>query len=361
MDAAKDHSLDNRKTRIIFIDIAKCIAMIAVIMGHTQFQRPEKLERLIYAFHMPLFFMASGYFFHQAGLNKAYIKKLAKSLILPYWLVSAGIIVINIIIDAVNNNPIQDNVIKWASAALYGSGSRTDWSVWFSTEIVIIGLLWFFLALFWGKIILASIFKLSDKSAVRAILVCGIAWSGYYMSQHGEWFPLSFYAGMTSVFFIWIGYLFRKYDVIHKKCPAVLLLLGVFLCIYVAFRIEPLYLSRNKFDDGFMNVIAAIVISYLILKMCYFAEFRKIIGIRAISFLGKNTLLLAAVHQLEAKFINWGTDIPRLLTDIGLPSNYWVVSLTRCLFVICVFLLMKGIFASFQKMRTGKVFHKHPT
>ena len=51
--------------RINYIDIAKGLAIICVIIGHT-FAKYDKLDRLvitfIYSFHVPLFFILSGFF-----------------------------------------------------------------------------------------------------------------------------------------------------------------------------------------------------------------------------------------------------------------------------------------------------------
>ena len=56
------------KTRILWVDDAKCIAIIFVILGHVV-QYMTNIDsfdtsfvfRFIYSFHMPLFFVLSGY------------------------------------------------------------------------------------------------------------------------------------------------------------------------------------------------------------------------------------------------------------------------------------------------------------
>ena len=45
--------------RILWIDIAKAIAILLMVIGHTSI--PHGLSNFIWAFHMPLFFMASGF------------------------------------------------------------------------------------------------------------------------------------------------------------------------------------------------------------------------------------------------------------------------------------------------------------
>lgn len=47
------------KKRILWIDIAKAIAILLMVVGHTSI--PNVLSNFIWAFHMPLFFIASGF------------------------------------------------------------------------------------------------------------------------------------------------------------------------------------------------------------------------------------------------------------------------------------------------------------
>lgn len=49
------------KGRVSWIDCAKGIAAVLMILGHTWFT--ESLKAFFYTFHMPLFFILSGYTF----------------------------------------------------------------------------------------------------------------------------------------------------------------------------------------------------------------------------------------------------------------------------------------------------------
>ena len=76
--------------RLTCIDYVKTVGILAVILGHT-IQVTEGtgrgidfLQTLIYAFHMPLFFMASGWLFH-SRINARKEKRLLKSLFHVSW------------------------------------------------------------------------------------------------------------------------------------------------------------------------------------------------------------------------------------------------------------------------------------
>lgn len=65
------------------LDIAKAIAIILMVIGHTEY---PVLQTFIYEFHMPLFFIAAGYCFNTKYLNDeaTFVKRRFKGLYWPY-------------------------------------------------------------------------------------------------------------------------------------------------------------------------------------------------------------------------------------------------------------------------------------
>lgn len=83
-------------SRIEWIDIAKALGVVLVVLGHTGLS--EVFRRWIYIFHMPLFFYISGMFFRPVNLGVA-IKKKGKAYLLPYILFSIVFMMMNQLID----------------------------------------------------------------------------------------------------------------------------------------------------------------------------------------------------------------------------------------------------------------------
>ena len=52
--------IQSKNNRILWIDISKAIAIIAMIIGHT-FPYGSAIRNLIFSFHMPLFFILTGF------------------------------------------------------------------------------------------------------------------------------------------------------------------------------------------------------------------------------------------------------------------------------------------------------------
>lgn len=50
-------------SRIVFVDVAKGIGILLVIIGHVVPYGDNYLSRFIFGFHMPLFFILSGFTF----------------------------------------------------------------------------------------------------------------------------------------------------------------------------------------------------------------------------------------------------------------------------------------------------------
>lgn len=84
----KDFFAQNQ--RIEYIDIAKGMGIILMIMGHIGYG--ELFHRFIHAFHMPLFYFCAGLFFKEANAfdMRNYINKKAKRLLVPYILLASG-------------------------------------------------------------------------------------------------------------------------------------------------------------------------------------------------------------------------------------------------------------------------------
>lgn len=76
--------MNKNNDRIDWVDIAKGIAIFLMVCGHTSV--PQPINKFIYSFHMPLFFIVSGMLFNPIKYHflGVYFKKMVKSLLVPY-------------------------------------------------------------------------------------------------------------------------------------------------------------------------------------------------------------------------------------------------------------------------------------
>lgn len=80
--------------RLKWLDIAKGITIILMVIGHTSI--PDPFSRFIYAFHMPLFFIASGWTTNWNKYNyMEFAKRKFRSIMVPFMVYS--VIVLSIL------------------------------------------------------------------------------------------------------------------------------------------------------------------------------------------------------------------------------------------------------------------------
>lgn len=106
------HDFKIKMERTQWADLTKGIAILLVILGHSYIPAPS-LCKLIFTFHMPLFFIIAGYFFNFKKYENNFgilLKKSAQRLLIPYT-VSAFILM------------SYHNVFRSIVSYIYSSGS----------------------------------------------------------------------------------------------------------------------------------------------------------------------------------------------------------------------------------------------
>lgn len=124
--------------RIEYLDIAKGIGILLVVLGHNDFEVISPfVQRFIYTFHMPLFFFLSGYFINTAIPFFDFFKKRFNALIKPYLFTIFLIYFTSISFEKMGFNMAITRTVK----SLYGSGHYLDWvQLWFLPHLFVVSL-----------------------------------------------------------------------------------------------------------------------------------------------------------------------------------------------------------------------------
>lgn len=125
----------------------KGIAILVMIIGHSHI--PSLMENFLYVWHMPLFFLVSGYFYKQRPETEFYHRNI-RQLLIPYC-VTAGVLIIFAAIKQYFTGK-GDSMITLI-AALVGNGCTNNPP--FSEYSI--GPIWFLLAMFWCRCIYNSL------------------------------------------------------------------------------------------------------------------------------------------------------------------------------------------------------------
>ncbi len=333
----KEKALDKKK-RIGYIDIAKGIGIILMIIGHMPLKN-EYIKNFIYCFHMPLFFIISGYLFKYKD-NKECLKNIGRKLIVPYIVTCIAIIVYKIfrlILDG-NFSAIPNILQTWGLASLYGSGSMQPFGIRY------IGAIWFLLALAFATYCMNNIYK----SQYRYLWVTLIAYIGYKTSQY-IWLPFSIQAGMVATLFMYIGILAKEKDVLNKKIS---INIYIFLIFIVAFCVKyagKLYMVSNIYKNGFLDIIGAVSASFLLIKLCMSIDRHSKYIKKPFIYIGKNSLICLCLHLFSLDCLYYNT-LKALLIKIGMLNSVLNLIIINILWVVLMLIIIKSTTKMIKKI-----------
>ena len=288
------------KKRIDYLDIAKGIAMISIVLGHLGV---PAINRVVFTYHLPIFYLISGYFLNQKKDTGTFIRTKFRNLIVPYYFICVLICLLSIPISYLRHLSVSDELQRWIFASLYASGD-TYQSPFFIPHI---GAIWFLWATFWAECGLKLVSKRPRYIQIPIVLLV------FYLSDYIRqwiWLPLSIQAGGCALLFMYIGYLIKEYQMISRiqKNPyvhGIFLLVCLILWGWMVSHFTAFWLVHGQIGHGWLDIIGSICGCYLLLIVSKGIE-RWAFGIRKILLLtGKYSLLFLAVHIIELDLFPW--------------------------------------------------------
>lgn len=256
-------------SRINWIDTAKGIGIVLVVIGHTSFV-PKAIIDWIFTFHMPLFFFLSGYVFREKA--KFYVIQI-KQLLIKYIILS---LTFSISYCYLSGWRYPDYIHALSCSEWEASDPATP--------------LWFLLSLFFVKCIYNMIYKCKYRDYICIIL----AGFGFALSSLGV--PIrAFNASLIGILFFALGNLERERNVLpcrnsRKALCAIAVSLGlVIITSMVNGRIDMnagQYNSILLFIIGSFAGIVFVIITGKIVTRC-----------QILAILGRNSLTVYLLHM----------------------------------------------------------------
>lgn len=284
------------KPRLPEFDIARGVAMLAIIFCHTCMldyvtDGSQVAIEFCFTFNVALFFIVSGYFTKGTKVTKASLKKDAVSLLLPYAAASASLIVLATVFYLIVGSGALDSFIEWSVAALYGSGAH---SAGMPSGVGAVGAIWFLLTLFWSKQLLISIMGMKNPGVWAVLLF--LAGMNYGTSF---WLPFSLHASLCGVLFMYVGRIAREEGLLKPgsiPIPLVLAIAGI--GIYAGLFGGGSYMVENLYPSGYLNVAGGVCLSFLIIKLSREAAVRAAGLVAPLKWVGRRTLPILCMHLL---------------------------------------------------------------
>lgn len=303
------------KNRILWIDCLKGIAILLVVIGHNA---NETISRFFFCFHMPLFFILSGFLFSPKPY-KQHLLKSAKRLLFPYVFY-----IILISLPSLGNILINKDLIgggKLAFRLVYGGRFLMG-------EY---GVFWFVTVLWCSQ----NLFNFLMQNKFREHWIPILLLVGYVSQLLPNVLPWNIQVVPIATVYLWIGYIIklRLYPNLNRNKLKVLLPMSIVI-LAVVFLLRDVFTldMKNNFFQcyGFslvsstMSCIAVAVISICISKINIL---NKVIGL-----LGMASMVIMYIHQ-PVKYI--------LFTRIGMIENHIAVIISATIISLVVYLLFK--------------------
>ncbi|MDR0950514.1 MAG: acyltransferase family protein [Candidatus Ancillula sp.] len=296
------------KKRVRFIDIARGIAILCVIVRHFPiyynvgwFSIAIKGQYdVLNSFIMAIFFIISGYCFNA---NKFRYKKIlldAKKLLIPYFanIVIWICVLLSPFVLLRGYNTFKRNPYNMFESVVMGLSVTIKKGSIFNGPVEQIGAIWFFLSFFIALVCFKLIMHLTKFEGQRILIISFFTILGVETYYNWLILPFDIQPAFCALPFMYFGYILKKIKLFEKFSILVLFSSGlIFLSsVFIKHGIAAGGIPLAKVSEYLIGVGSSIFIlslSQLIEKIIPFKFTRPI------EFYGRNSLALLCFHHME--------------------------------------------------------------
>ena len=300
------------------ISICKGIAIILMVIGHAE--APELVTNFIYTFHMPLFFIAAGYFFSRKYLSDpwTFISKRVKGLYFPFLKWSFFFLILHNV--WFHFGILNEQFGNWTGGVThpYTLKAAITRAVLIITGMngydeFMAGAFWFFRGLLVASIAFLLLYKLVDSRTHLSPTLCvglicvamvAFTWLHIEIGFKIKTIPNGAWRETWGIFFFGIGVLFRTYETKIRQHWGLTLLLAAFLC----FAATQHYSGMNnggKMADLWTLPLTGIAGFLMVHHIASVIDRHDTRLRRWLVFIGDNTLYIFIFHILAFKPVSW--------------------------------------------------------
>lgn len=262
--------------RITWLDIVKGIAIILMVLGHSSI--PDDISRFIYAFHMPLFFISSGWVTNFTKYNIVdFILHKARTLLLPFVVYSA-------IALALINCLDKSSFVLWVKSGWGGYA------------------LWFIPVLFFALVISQFIYKLENRRIRLAILFVVLV-GGAVLSYNKIVLPWNLASVPYAIVFIVTGAELNRFQnkIAIPNFWVMVVLTLITLFISMKWRLD---MAWNNITPIIPITIGAISGTMLVYMISVLIDRKFPICSCLFQIIGRETYLILALSQIVIIYLN---------------------------------------------------------
>ncbi|MDE7387725.1 MAG: acyltransferase [Muribaculaceae bacterium] len=280
----KDKLPATSKPRIEFIDLAKGVCILLVVLMHAGYTNDLPALK---AMRMPLYFILSGLFFKDYGSFLNFLYKKINKILIPFcFFAIVGIILCRVF---------------YVSASIPGIILTPFYAPTIANYPI-----WFLICLFWVNLLYCVISITITNAFVRGFMVFIVGLVGYFLNVHDVYIPLFIASVCSALPFFYIGTLLRKVPIFydsHKDIRNMAMgvtLIGIVI-IYCLFYGTPYIQFRVNHYHG--NAIASYIVS-LSMVFGLFLVCKYIVWLPIVSYLGRYSIIVLCLHAI---FLEYGS------------------------------------------------------
>lgn len=302
--------------RKVWIDMLKGFGILLVLIGHSHC--PKMFDKFIYGFHMPLFFILSGYLFNDTYYKKSniksYVRKKWNAYIIPYFVLSLCNLIITLIIKLlakVSLNDLVRLVYKYLFFIIYSFGD--------ASKMPNCSPLWFLPCLFIAYIYLFIFIRFNNKIKCMTLII-GVFIILFLVNLNITQLPWHFDIAFIGMIFMYIGIFLRRLNITMVVKTKKIMFVGMAGILSILFN-DRADMVWRQFGNLFLFFIGATCI--VILLICLFTKLTdNSFGGRLISYIGRNSMYYMGFNLLINCCINI---IDKRTFNINAFTYGWIV------------------------------------
>jgi len=314
------------KNREEWIDNLKLFGIISVILGHIS----SPPQAFIFTWHMPLFFILSGFFIDVNQKPQQFIRKNSRRLLLPYLVFTLLALFAGTFKRLLLDREPIDYFNEFYNMYIWMDGASLINTYAF--------VLWFLPALFFARLVVFSLCKYVNNIAGQFVAI-----SLLFVLSFSLDLPFALDNALNSVLFVYIGFKAFSYYKSRAQHSFVVIyfLLSVLILaiIYMIYGLPGLDMARKNYSNIPANIVWSCLTVFVLSVLLSHINFKSVL-IRSWS---KNTMFIFAIHPYtnnigsialeysisEAWYISFGISI--VILQILLYSKNKIEKKIKCM------------------------------
>lgn len=274
-----------------YIDLIRGIGIILVVIGHAG--SPAIVRKVIYSFHMPLFFILSGFLYNdtkwaQKGFA-ALVKNKAKAYVIPYFILAF----INLLLNGILESRTMEIV-----DLLHSTKMHLFW-IFYSfgsiSKMPNCTPLWFLPCIFICSIYVYWLMKITDGYKRWMICIAMLEVEIMLRTVTADQLPWHIDTALVGTVLMHVGLEFRKRSIVESKYISVKNMSMFFLAGIVAIWLnEAVDMNARRYGNEILFFISAVSCSLIIMCCCYNIKHRWM----AVEYIGKNTIIVMGFNYI---------------------------------------------------------------